>query len=64
MKTIKQTEDLTDKKVLVRVDFNVAIESGQVAEDRKIKASVPTIEYLVEKGAKVILVTHLNRPGG
>jgi len=64
MKTIKQIEDLTNKKVLVRVDFNVAVESGRVAEDRKIKASVPTIEYLIEKGAKVILVTHLDRPGG
>ncbi len=64
MKTIKQVEGLKGKKVLIRVDFNVAIESGRISEDRKIKASVSTIEYLIDKDAKVILVTHLDRPGG
>ena len=59
MKTIKDIEVLEGVKVIVRVDFNVPIKNGVVVEDFRIKSAFPTIEYLQSKGAKVILIGHL-----
>ncbi len=53
-----------NKKVFVRVDFNVKVQDNVVSEDYRIRSAVPTIEYLVKRGAKVILGTHLDRPKG
>jgi len=59
MKSITEAGDLKGKKVLVRVDWNVPIEDGKVLDDFRIKKSLPTLEYLKDAGAQVLLATHL-----
>jgi phosphoglycerate kinase len=56
--------DLNGKCVFIRVDFNVPLENGQITSDKRIKASLPTIQYALEQGAGVILASHLGRPKG
>ena len=57
-------EELKGKKVFVRVDFNVPIENGVIQNDKRIRAVLPTINYLIDHSAKVILCSHLSRPKG
>ncbi len=64
LKSIKRARNLKGKTVLIRADFNVPITRGKVTDDTRIVATLPTIEYLITKGARVVLACHIGRPDG
>ncbi|PZE19318.1 phosphoglycerate kinase [Paenibacillus xerothermodurans] len=62
-KSVRDVE-VKGKKVFVRVDFNVPMENGEITDDTRIRETVPTIQFLTERGAKVVLASHMGRPKG
>src|SRR5262245_17252057 len=64
-KTLSDLPDLHGKRVLIRVDFNVPLDSaGNITNDRRIRAAIPTIKQILDSGASAIVVSHLGRPKG
>ena len=64
LRTLDSLGDLTGMRVFLRVDMNVPLHDGNVADDSRIRASVPTIEELLERGATLVVASHLGRPKG
>ena len=62
--SLAKIKNLADKNVFLRVDFNVPLTGGRISEDYKIKCVLPTIEYLISQGARVIIASHLGEPDG
>src|SRR5436305_7349140 len=64
-KTLRDLADLRGKRVLIRVDFNVPLDdAGNVTNDRRIRAAVPTIKHVLDAGASAVVMSHLGRPKG
>ena len=64
MKKSVKDVDLKGKRIICRCDFNVPLEDGKISDDRRIASALPTVNYLLENGASVILISHLGRPKG
>lgn len=64
MRTLESLPNLEGKRVIVRCDLNVPLDGSRITDDGRIIASVPTIKYLVDRGAKVVVISHLGRPDG
>ncbi|MBK5239102.1 MAG: phosphoglycerate kinase, partial [Actinomycetales bacterium] len=64
MRTLESLGSLTGKRVIVRCDLNVPLSDGQITDDGRIRASLPTLNALLAQGARVVIISHLGRPGG
>ena len=62
-KTVRDI-DVAGKRVFLRVDYNVQFDEGEILDDYRLTESIPTLKYLIEQGAKVIICAHRGRPGG
>ena len=64
LRTIESLGSLKGKRVIVRFDLNVPLKDGQITDDGRVRASLPTLSVLVGQGARVVIVSHLGRPEG
>jgi phosphoglycerate kinase len=64
LKSIKQLKNLKNKRVLLRLDFDVPLKNGCIVDDSRLRDALPTLHYLLRQKAKIILIGHLDRPGG
>ena len=64
MRTLKDLPSLESKRVIIRCDLNVPLDGSRITDDGRVVASVPTIKYLIDRGAKVVVISHLGRPEG
>ena len=64
MKSVQDLGDLQGKRVLIRCDFNVPLDGDKITDDGRIRAALPTLNYLRDAGAKVVVMAHLGRPKG
>jgi len=64
MQTLKDLTDLRDKKIFLRLDLNVPLKNGEVLDDTRIREAMPTVKFLLEQGARLVLASHLGRPKG
>ncbi len=64
LRSISSLDDLSGKRVILRCDFNVPLDSGEIVDDGRIRAALPTIRHLIDSGARVIACSHLGRPDG
>ncbi|MGL4832275.1 MAG: phosphoglycerate kinase, partial [Propionibacteriaceae bacterium] len=64
MKSVRDLGDLAGKRVVIRCDLNVPLDGETITDDGRIRASVPTIQMLLDKGARVVVLAHLGRPKG
>ena len=60
--TVRDLGDIKGKRVLVRCDFNVPMKDGVITDENRIQGALPTIQYLMEKGAKITLCSHMGKP--
>ncbi len=64
LRTLDDLGDVAGTRVFVRTDFNVPLEGGRVADDMRIRATVPTLRELIDRGAALVVASHLGRPDG
>src|SRR6218665_3923569 len=64
LRTIGSLGSLTGSRVIVRCDLNVPLTDGVITDDGRVRASLPTLQLLLDQGARVIIISHLGRPGG
>ncbi|MBN9629172.1 MAG: phosphoglycerate kinase, partial [Actinobacteria bacterium] len=64
LRTLDSLGSLAGKRVVVRCDLNVPLQDGKITDDGRVRASIPTLDALINQGAKVVVISHLGRPDG